>query len=114
MASSKNTKVKSFADMMVSDHAKTTAEVKAAATASGMKLPPPALDEAKAKMIKELQAAKGEQRDQLYLDQQTMAHQEALALHKSYSMTGDSPKLKAVAAKAVPIVQHHIDALRGM
>lgn len=114
LQSTKNPKVRSFAQQMVTDHGKTTAEVKAAAAKAGMKPKPPALDAAKTKMIQELTAAKGEARDRLYLQQQKTAHQEALTLHQGYSASGDKPKLKAVAAKAVPIVEHHIQMLGAM
>jgi putative membrane protein len=114
LASTKDPKVRSFAQMMVKDHNKTTAEVKAGAAKAGLKLKPPALDAAKSKMIGELTAAKGAARDRLYVQQQKIAHQEALALHQGYSSSGDSAPLKAVAATAVPIVEHHIEMLGAM
>jgi putative membrane protein len=114
LASTKNPKIRSFAQTMISDHGKTTAEVKAAALKAGMKPKSPMLDQEKSKMIHDLTAARGEARDKLYVQQQKAAHQEALALHHSYSASGDKAPLKAAATKAVPIVEHHIEMLNAM
>jgi putative membrane protein len=114
LASTKNAKVRSFAQTMVTDHAKTTAEVKAAATKAGLKPKPPTLDSAKVEMVADLKAANGKARDKLYIEQQKIAHDEALTLHRSYSTSGTSAPLKTVAAKAVPIVQHHLHMLQTM
>lgn len=111
VGSTKDPKIRSFANMMISDHAKTTAEIKAAAKAAKLAPKAPTLDAAKKKMIQELTAAKGQARDHLYLQQQAKAHEEALALHQGYSTSGDQAPLRAAAAKAVPIVKHHIEAL---
>lgn len=110
----KNPKVRQFAQMMVSDHAKTTMQVTAAAKASGMKPMPPQLNPKQAKMIADLRAAPASTREKLYLDQQVMAHTEALALHRGYAASGDTPGLKKVAAGAVPVVQHHLDEVKRL
>jgi putative membrane protein len=38
----------------------------------------------------------------------------ALALHSTYARDGDTPALKQAAAAATPIVQQHLDQIRGM
>lgn len=114
LQSTKNAKVKSFAQMMVSDHSKTTADVTAAAKASGLKPMPPKLMPKQAAMIAELKKAPVATRDKVYVDQQVKAHEEALALHQGYASAGDKPALKKVAASAVPIVQTHLTEVRGL
>ena len=114
LASTKNADVKSFADMMVTDHMKTTAAVKTAAGQAGMHPKPPMLDPMQKTMIAKLTAAKGKKRDMLYIDQQKKAHQMALDLMQTYSGSGTEPHLKQAASTAVPIVQHHIEMLNGM
>ncbi len=103
----KNPKVRQFAQMMVSDHTKTTMQVTTAAQASGMTPMPPELTPDQARMIADLRAAPASDRETVYLDQQVTAHTEALALHRGYATHGDVPALKKVAAAAVPIVEHH-------
>jgi putative membrane protein len=65
---------------------------------------PPGLDVKRALMVSALMRAAGAEREQLYLQQQLLAHQEALALHQNYAQYGDNPTLRAVAAQAAPIV----------
>ena len=107
-------KVKSFAQMMVKDHMTTTKEVMAAAQAAGMTPPPPMLEPAQADMIRQLQSLNGDAFDQAYIAQQKTAHEMALTLHQTYAAQGDTPRLKKVAAKAVPIIKRHIVALNKM
>lgn len=107
-------KVRSFAQMMITDHAKSTADVKAAAAKAGIRPKPPKLMPEQAQMVAELRAQTGTARDQAYVTQQKAAHEKALALHSGYAADGTSAPLKAVAAKTAPVVQHHIDMLQGM
>jgi len=102
------------ADMMVEHHTMTTATLSRAAQAAGMTPPSPSLDTRKADMIRQLQAAEGMARDSLYIQQQVMAHQEALTLHTSYSRNGDTPELKTAATAAVPIVARHYNEITAM
>jgi putative membrane protein len=114
LQSTRNAGIRSFARMMVTDHAKSTAMVKAAATKSGVRPAPPALTPAQNEMVTQLRNATGAARDQAYLTQQRTAHQQALALHRGYAADGGAAPLKATAAKIVPVVQHHIEMLQGM
>ena len=109
-----NPQVKKFANMMVMDHTKSTSMVKSAAMKSGIKPKPPMLDPMQKDMVAKLMAAKGMDRDAVYIDQQKTAHQMALSLHQDYSMSGDSAPLKMAAANIVPVVQHHIEMLDAM
>ena len=114
LATTSNAKLKSFAQMMVTDHTKSTADVKAAATVANVKVAPPRLDAMGAKNVAALRAAKGTARDRLYIAQQKTAHQKALELQRSYAANGTVPGLKTVAAGIVPVVQTHITELQGM
>ncbi|HCB75695.1 MAG TPA: DUF4142 domain-containing protein [Sphingomonas bacterium] len=114
LQSTKNAKVRQFANMMLKDHSKSTADVKAAAATDRVAVPAPKLEPAQAKMIADLRGASGTARDQMYLQQQKTAHQQALTLHSSYAQNGDKPALKRVAAATAPVVQHHIEMLQAM
>ncbi|WP_030541122.1 DUF4142 domain-containing protein [Sphingobium sp. DC-2] len=113
LRSTKDAKVRSFATMMVQDHSKSTAMVKAAAAKAQVKAPPPQMTPDQRSKIAALTKASGEARDKLYWDQQKAAHAQALALHQGYATSGSSEPLKSAAAKIVPVVQHHIDMLNG-
>lgn len=114
LQSTKDAKIRDFATMMIRDHQKSTADVKRAAAASRIAVPAPKLEPAQAQMIAELRRATGTQRDRLYVTQQRTAHQQALALHGGYARSGTAAPLKTVAAATAPVVQHHIEMLRGM
>ena len=105
--------VKSFAQTLQSDHSKSTADLKTAAQQAGITVGP-ALDAEKQGMLDQLKAAKGEDFDRLFIDQQTTAHQKALQLLQNYSTAGDNEALKAFATKATAVVQGHLDHVNGM
>ena len=114
LQSTANPKLRSFAQMMVTDHTQSTADVKAAALKAGVRPAPPTLTPKQSSDIAALRAARGPARDTLYIDQQKAAHQQALALHQDEATNGSAPSLKAAATKIVPVVRHHIDMLAGM
>ena len=114
LQSTSDAKVKTFANRMIKDHTKSTAMVAAAAMKDGMNPPPPALDADGQQMISQLQGATGPDRDKMYMQQQVMAHDKALALHKDYGHNGDSKPLKTAAMKIVPVVQAHKNMLTSM
>ena len=111
---STNPKVKSFAQMMVTDHGKSTADVKAAAMKAGMTPKPPMLSAKQATMVTNLEKVHGTARDQMYIEQQKAAHNEALALHEDYGTNGSAAPLKMAAMKIVPVVKTHIQMLAAM
>jgi putative membrane protein len=111
----KSADVKSFAGIMITDHAATTAALKAALSKAGVPVTPPAsLDPRHQAMIQQLEAATPDGFDALYRQQQIAAHQEALQLHQGYAAGGDNPTLVAIASETAPKVQMHLDMLRKM
>ena len=114
LASTHNQGVRRFANMMIVDHSKSTANVKAAAMRSGMRAKPPMLNPMQTRMVRDLRQARGADRDRVYIEQQKQAHQMALALQQDYAATGSTPALRRTAGNIVPVVQHHIDMLNGM
>lgn len=113
-ASTTNPDLKTFANEMVTDHTKSTADIKAAAKSSGIMPKPPMLTAKQTADLAALRKATGVARDKLYITQQKAAHNEALALHQDYAASGDKPALKSTASAIVPVVQHHIMMLGQM
>ena len=114
-ARASNAELKSFGGMLIADHGKSSADLKAAAAAS---TPPVTLPTA---MPAELQArldalaaARGAAFDTLFLEQQKDGHQKALDALNSFASTGDAASLKAFAAKASPVVQAHLEKLNAI
>jgi putative membrane protein len=99
--------LKAFAKMLVTDHTKSSGELKTAAgSAQGVTMPS-AMDERRQGMIDNLKQASAQDFDKVFINQQVAAHEEALTLHRTYADNGDNPALKAFAAKTAPVVDGH-------
>ena len=107
-------KVRQFAEQMIAEHTKSTADVKAAAARSRVAPAPPKLMPAQVELIAELRAESGPARDATYIAQQKTSHNQALDVQKAYAAEGGAPSLKAAAGKIVPVVQSHIAMLMAM
>jgi putative membrane protein len=107
---SKRDDVKDLAKMIVADHEKSTADLKAAAQQAQ---PPitvaPKLDEQQEANMAALRAANAADFDQAYLQQQIAAHQQALTMVQGYAENGDVPALKQHAANVAGPIQKHLD-----
>lgn len=83
------------------------ARLKAAAK-SNVTAPPPSLAPVQTELVTELRVEQGPARDAAEIGQQKEAHQQTLAVQKTYAMEGTAPALKSAASKIVPVVQTHI------
>jgi putative membrane protein len=110
---SQSTEIKELAGHLLTDHQKSTAELKTAASQAKVTVTP-ALDAEKQTMLDQLKAANGAEFDRLFLEQQKTAHQTALALLQSFARGGDAEPLMAFAQKASGVVQGHIEHLNGI
>lgn len=107
--------VKAFAQMLVTDHTKSTADLKAAGSSSNPPIMPnDVLDTEKDGMLADLKSAVGADFDKRFIDQQITAHQKALDLLKAYAAGGDNEALKGFATKAQTIVQGHLDKAKAL
>ena len=110
-----NAALKDFGEMLVTDHTKSSADLKAAAAAASppVTVPTTLPAELQAK-LDALKAAKGADFDKLFVEQQKEGHQKALNALKGYAADGDQASLKTFASKATPVVQSHLDKLNAM
>ncbi|MEG3166606.1 DUF4142 domain-containing protein [Sphingomonas sp. LB3N6] len=114
LETTQNPQLRDFAQMMITQHAQSTADVKAAAMQSRVRVAPPKLMPLQQELITELRAETGPARDAAYVAQQKASHGQALAVQKAYAMDGTAPALKTTAAAIVPVVEHHIMMLKAM
>lgn len=115
LTAASSTAVKTFARQMIADHTATTAEVKKIVSSSNIDIKPPAqLDSRRQGLIDSLRKAAPADFDRIYVQQQTAAHREALALHKGFADAGTNAPLKAFAAKTAPKVQMHLEMVEKM
>ncbi len=114
LTTTKNAKLRSFAEKMIADHTKSTNDVKAAAMKAGLHAKPPMLEPTGRANMAALRQVSGTARDMLYVEQQKASHDAALEVHQGFANSGMSRPLKSAAAKIAPVVQSHIDMLDEM
>ena len=110
---SKNAEVTGFAKKMVIDHTAMSNAMKPLAVAAGQ-TPAAKLDERRQGFIDNLKSATDADFNKTYIDQQVAAHNEALTLMQGYADGGPDAGLKGGAAKAVPMVQDHLDKAKAI
>jgi putative membrane protein len=107
MQQGSNAKVKSFGQMMVTDHTKSGDELKSIAKSKGMTLPT-ALDPMHQATRDKLAKLSGAEFDRAYMDAMVMGHQTVAGKMMMEANSGADPQLKAFAAKTLPTVQAHL------
>ncbi len=112
---SKNPDVRAAAEMIIKDHTAADKALKALVAAGKAPGPlPTALDERRKGMLDNLQGAAADDFDDRFLDQQTMAHHEALLAFNGYKAAGDNADLKAFAAATAPKLETHAKMVTGL
>lgn len=104
-----NADEKSFAAQMITDHGKTTADIKQLVADGSVKAQlPTALDSSSQSKLDKLKDAKPEDFAATYDPMQVSAHKDAVSLFERYAKGGDNAKLKDWAGKTLPTLQHHL------
>ena len=99
---------------MVTDHTKTSEELKALVS-SGLKAElPAALDDAHQKKVEKLKDAKPEDFTADYASMQVSAHKDAVSLFERYAKGGEDARLKDWAGKTLPHLQHHLEMAQNL
>jgi putative membrane protein len=115
MVTSKNPSIKAFATRMITDHAKSTKMVTAAAKADGLAPQKPDLTVKQRADLTALKAVPaGKTKDDLYVKQQRAAHADALALMQGYAANGSARHLKTAAGQIAPVVEKHQTMLTSL
>ena len=115
LSASQNPGVQSFANMLIADHTAMGQQMAAAAAAAHLPPPPPTLLPAQQSMLDQLRAAgTGYAFDQVFQQDQIMAHQQGIALMQNYSASGDVPALRTLAAGAIPVMQKHLATAQSL
>jgi putative membrane protein len=100
---------KAFAQQMMTDHQKTTDELKALVASGKVKAPlPQAMTSSQQSMLDTLNGLKGADFNKQYHADQEDAHEDAVDLFKRYGDEGDNADLKAWAATTRPALEHHL------
>lgn len=105
--------VQEFAQMMITDHTKANEELMAIATAKNLTVPgeiagPPA------QHMAAVQAAEGDNFDQVYMQHQAQAHEETIMMFEAQAQNGTDPDLQAFAEKTLPVLKTHAEHAQEM
>jgi putative membrane protein len=110
-----NADEKKFAEHMITDHTKTSMELKGLVDSGAVKATIPVkLDSAGQKKLDELRDAKPADFSGYYDPMQVSAHKDAVSLFDRYAKSGDDPKLKDWAGKTLPALQHHLEMAQDL
>ena len=101
--------VKTFGQMMVDAHSKTTEELKGIVQSGNIKVDlPTKLDSKHQKLVDDLNSASNVSFDKTYAEQQVDGHEDAEDLFEKYAKRGDNAALKQFAQKTLPVIQQHL------
>ncbi|MDQ4086778.1 MAG: DUF4142 domain-containing protein [Pseudomonadota bacterium] len=106
---SQNPAVRQFAQMMISDHTRTSGEMMGIGQSLGMPPPPQMMAPHHQDMLDRLRTTSPAEFDSAYKQAQIMAHQEALTLHRNYAQQGDVPQLRDFAGRTAAAVEMHLN-----
>ena len=106
-----NAKVKDFGAMMVTDHTKANDEMKALAKTKGITLPV-AIDTDEQKVKDDLSAKSSADFDKAYVSNMIDDHKKDIKEFEDASKNCKDADLKAFAAKTLPTLKMHLDAIQ--
>jgi len=109
-----NADEKKFAQQMITDHTKTSSELKSMVPAEMKSALPTALDDSSQKKVDKLRDTKPDDFAAQFDPMQVSAHKDAVSLFERYAKGGDNPKLKDWAGKTLPALQHHLEMAQAL
>ena len=110
-----NAAEKSFAAMMITDHTKTSSELKSMVGGGKVKADLPAgLDSAHQSKLDKLKGLSGKDFSDSFDSYQLDAHKDAVNLFERYAKGGDNADLKNWAGKTLPALKHHLEMAQNL
>jgi putative membrane protein len=110
-----NAPEKSFASQMVTDHTKTSTELKGLVSSGKVKAElPTALDSSHQSKLDKLKGESGKDFSSDFDSMQVSAHKDAVSLFERYAKGGDNPELKNWAGKTLPTLKHHLEMAQNL
>lgn len=106
-----NQEIKAYANMMLKDHGTANDELMALAKSKNVTLPA-AMSAEHQKRREEINSKSGADFDKAYAKMMEENHVKVLAFMEHQARKGTDPDLKAFAAKMVPVVNAHLNAIR--
>jgi putative membrane protein len=104
-----NAEVKNYAQHMIDEHSKTSNELKSLAARKNITLPtsPILMHQQKLEL---LNSSKDSRKfDERYMEEQVMAHEQAITVFEKAAKKEPDPDLRAYAARTLPALRMHLD-----
>jgi putative membrane protein len=120
LASRKATRadVKAFARLMMAEHHALRAQGQALAKQLGVEPKPPARDPLAPYVASEMKALqstpKGAEFDRTYIDNEVTVHQAVLDAANQARVTTQTPQLRDLIEKAIPVIRKHLDQAQAI
>ncbi len=106
---------KTFAQQMITDHTKTSTEIKMMVDTGKVKAQvPTAMSASYQSMLDKLKGLQGDDFTKQYHADQEDVHEDAVDLFKRYGEEGENADLKAWAVKTRPALEHHLQMATDM
>src|SRR6202166_1289963 len=110
-----NASEKKFAAQMITDHTKTSTELKGLVSSGKVKAEvPTALDSSHQSKLDKLKDESGKDFSSDFDSIQVSAHKDAVSLFERYAKGGENADLKAWAGKTLPTLQHHLEMAQAL
>ena len=103
----KQAAIRDYAQTMIADHTKASQELDAILKEANANAPVSKLDATHQQDADRLKKADAARFDREYVAVQVKAHEEAVALFRTYAQSGTDAKLKAFAQKMLPDLERH-------
>lgn len=106
---SSNEQVRALATMLKADHTAAATSMKSLVPQAAPEVAiPTELDERRQGLIDNLRSAGAADFDQVFIDQQIAAHNEALTLHRGFADSAEAPALVTHASNVAPKIEAHL------
>jgi putative membrane protein len=110
-----NAPEKSFASQMITDHTKTSTELKSLVSSGKVQAElPSALDSSHQSKLDKLKGESGKDFSADFNSDQVSAHKDAVSLFERYAKGGDNADLKDWAGKTLPALKHHLEMAQDL
>jgi putative membrane protein len=112
-ATKTQSQVQAFASQMVTDHTKTTDELKGLVQKTKIQLPT-GMSSSQQSMLDKLKSLNGDDFSKQYVSDQVSEHKTAVSLFQRYAKGGHNAQIKDWAGQTLPTLQHHLDMANGL
>ena len=113
IGSAQDGEVRAFAEMMITDHTAAAEKMGAAAEADGI-TPAAEISAVQQARLNELESLTGERFDTAYIDVQSTAHDEAVALFRAFAEGEEESALRDFAQQTLPLLEQHQEHVRSL